>query len=158
EVQLAALVGLGRHLLVPLETGLALGLAGPGAGPDPLQLVLQALAALGVLGPLDLDSGRLGVQVGGGVALVGVGVAGVELEDPLGHVVKEVPVVGDRDDGAGVLLQVLLQPLHALGVQVVGGLVEEQQVRLGQQQAAQRDPALLAARQARHVGVGGRAA
>ena len=37
-----------------------------------------------------------------------------------------------------------LQPLHRLGVEVVGGLVEEQQVGLLQQQLAQRDPAALA--------------
>ena len=66
--------------------------------------------------------------------------------------------MGDRDDGARVLLQVLLQPLHALRVQVVGGLVEQQQVRLGQQQPAQRDPALLPAGQAGDLGVGRRAA
>jgi hypothetical protein len=39
-------------------------------------------------------------------------------------VVEEVPVVGDRHHSAGVLLQVLLQPLDALGIQVVGGLIE----------------------------------
>ena len=66
--------------------------------------------------------------------------------------------MGDRDDGARVLRQVLLEPLHALRVQVVGGLVEQQQVGLGQQQPAQRDPPLLAAGQAGDVGVGRRAA
>src|SRR5262249_42341902 len=79
EVELAVPVGLGGHLLVPLQPGPALGLAGPGTGPDPLQLVLQALTALGILGSLDLDPGRLGLQVGGVVALVGIGVAAVEL-------------------------------------------------------------------------------
>ena len=158
EVQLAVLVRLGRHLLVALQPGLALGLAGPRAGADPLQLLLQPLAPLGVLRALDLDPGRLGLQVGGVVALVGVGVAPVQLEDPLRHVVQEVPVVGDRDDGPGILLQVLLQPLHALRVQVVGGLVQQQQVRLGQQQLAQRDPAALSPGQHGHIGIRGRAA
>ena len=36
-----------------------------------------------------------------------------------------------------------LEPLHRLGVEVVGGLVEEQQVGLLEQQLAQRDPAAL---------------
>ena len=53
--------------------------------------------------------------------------------------------MGDRDDGARVLLQVLLEPEHALGVEVVGGLVEQQQIRLLQEQLGQRDPALLTA-------------
>ncbi len=77
----------------------------------------------------------------------------VELEDPAGHVIQEVPVVRDGDDRARVLLQMLLEPLHALGVQVVRRLVEQQQVRLGQQQPAQRHPALLAAGKHADLGV-----
>ncbi len=65
--------------------------------------------------------------------------------------------MGDGEHGAGVLGQVLLQPLHALGVEVVGGLVEQQQVGLLQQEPAQRDPAPLAAGEHRDVGVAGRA-
>ena len=51
----------------------------------------------------------------------------------------------DGEHGAGVLGEVLLEPLHALGVEVVRGLVEQQQVGLLQQQLAQRDAALLTA-------------
>ena len=40
----------------------------------------------------------------------------VELEDPAGDVVEEVAVVGDRDDGAGVLLQESLEPGDRLRV------------------------------------------
>ena len=46
-----------------------------------------------------------------------------------------------------------LEPFDRFGVQVVGRLVEQQHVGLGQQQAAQRDAALLAARQHADVGV-----
>ena len=66
--------------------------------------------------------------------------------------------MGDGDDGAGVLLQVLLQPRHALGVEVVGGLVEQQQVGRLEQQLAQRDAAALTTGEHRDVGVAGRAA
>src|SRR5579875_3766709 len=95
----------------------ALGLPGPRRRPDPLQFLFQPPAPLRVLGALDLEPGRLGLQVGGVVPLVRVGPAAVELQDPAGHVVQEVPVVCDRDHRARVLFQVLLQPLHALGVQ-----------------------------------------
>ena len=71
--------------------------------------------------------------------------AAVELEDPARDVVEEVAVVGHRDDGAVVLLQVPLEPRDRLGVEVVGRLVEQQQIGLAEQQAAQRDAAPLAA-------------
>ena len=66
--------------------------------------------------------------------------------------------MGDRQNRALVGGQVLLEPLHTLGVEVVGRLVEQQQVRLGQQQLAQRHPAPLTAGQMRHRLVGRRAA
>jgi hypothetical protein len=66
--------------------------------------------------------------------------------------------VGDGHDRARVLLQVLLEPEHALGVEMVGRLVKQQQVRLLQQELAQRDPAALATGQDADVRVGRRAA
>ena len=63
--------------------------------------------------------------------------AAVNFGDPFGHVVEEVPIVRDRDDGAGVALQVLLEPQHRFCVEVVGRLVEEQQVGLLEQKLAQ---------------------
>ena len=64
------------------------------------------------------------------VALEGDAPAVVELEDPPGDVVEEVAVVGDGHDRAVVVLQEALEPRHRLGVEVVGGLVEQQQVGL----------------------------
>ena len=55
--------------------------------------------------------------------------------------------MGDGDHGAGELLQELLEPFDALGIEVIRRLVEQQHVRLRQQQPAQRDAALLTARQ-----------
>ena len=66
--------------------------------------------------------------------------------------------MGDGQHGAGVGLEVALQPVHRLGVQVVGRLVEQQQVGLLQQQLAQRDPAPLAAGEHVDHGVRRRAA
>ena len=62
------------------------------------------------------------------VALPRDAVAAVELEDPSGGVVEEVAIVGDGDDGALVVVQVPFEPRHRLGVEMVRGLVEEQQV------------------------------
>jgi hypothetical protein len=44
------------------------------------------------------------------------------------------------------------EPVHGLGVEMVGRLVQQQQFRLLQQQLAQRDAALLAARQVGDLG------
>jgi hypothetical protein len=62
-----------------------------------------------------------------------------------GDVVQEALVVGDDDGAAGVGVQELLQPADGQDVQVVGGLVQQQQVgpthqHLGQQHA-QLEPA-----------------
>ena len=51
------------------------------------------------------------------------------------------------DDGALIVLQKPLEPRHRFGVEMVGRLVEQQQIGRLQQQAAQRDAAPLAARQ-----------
>ena len=142
-VDLAHPVGLGRHLLVARQPRPALGLPGLGVRADPLELALEGLGALGVLLALDLETVLLRLEVRRVVALVGVGLAAVELEDPGGHVVEEVPVVGHGQHRAGVRREVALEPLHRLGVEVVGGLVEEQQVGLLEQQLAQRDAATL---------------
>ncbi len=49
------------------------------------------------------------------------------------------------DDGPLVLLQVLLEPADALGVEVVGGLVKEKNIGLLQQQPAESDTAFFTA-------------
>ena len=84
--------------------------------------------------------------------------AAVELEDPAGHVVEEVAVVGHGDHRARILLEVPLEPGDRLGVEVVGRLVEEQHVGRLQQQAAERHAPPLAAGERRHVGVARRQA
>ena len=62
------------------------------------------------------------------------------------------------DDRTLVLLQMLLQPVDAFGVEVVGGLVQQQHVGLLQQQTAQCYATALASRQRLDVLVGRRAA
>jgi hypothetical protein len=82
----------------------------------------------------------------------------VELENPAGDVVEEVAIVGDDQNGAGIVAQMAFQPMHALGVEMVGRFVEQQQLRPVEQQLAERDAAALAAGQIVDVGVVRRAA
>ena len=136
---------LGDQLLVAGQAGLGLRAFALRVRAHPFELRGdRALAALlralflGEPGLLLLEPARV-------VALVGDALAAVELEDPAGDVVEEVAVVGDRDDRALVLGQVLLQPGDGLGVEVVGGLVQQQQVGRAQQQPAERHAPALAA-------------
>ena len=68
-------------------------------------------------------TGGLGLQIRRVVALIRIGTSAIEFEDPFGNVVQEVAIVGDRDNGSGITLEVLLEPVHALGIKVVGWLV-----------------------------------
>ncbi|GJC94463.1 hypothetical protein ColKHC_03289 [Colletotrichum higginsianum] len=109
---------------------LDLGLAGagvlerhPGGTQDGLGLGLDTLEETG------LGEGELHL----GVAELVVTTVALELEalvvdDVLADVVEEGRVVGDDDGGAGGVLEVLLEPLDVLHVQVVGGLVEKQDI------------------------------
>ena len=152
-------LGLGDQLVVGGDAGLALGLAGPRRHAGSTRARVPALRAGRVSAFSSACQARLLLlEPGGVVALPRDAAAPVELEDPAGHVVEEVAVVGDGDDRARVLLQGALQPRHRLGVEVVGRLVEQQQVGLGQQQPAQRHAAPLAAGELGDVGVGRRAA
>src|SRR5690606_3698313 len=72
EIELARLLRLGGHLLVPVEPGALLGLASLGVGPHPLEFVLESALTLGVLLAFYLQAGLLGLQVRRVVALVAV--------------------------------------------------------------------------------------
>ena len=132
----------------------------PGSGGhlDPLELALESAALGGLRLLLQLQAPLLLLEPARVVAFPGDARAAVQLQDPAGDVVEEVPVVRHGDDGARVFGEVALEPGHGFGVEVVGGLVEEEQVRPLQQNLAERDAALLAARDLGDVGVGRREA
>ncbi|MNX87325.1 hypothetical protein D3C86_1192500 [compost metagenome] len=150
QVELAVRVGrrLVDQLLEAVDAGLLFGAAGLGLLADPLQLAPDRHLA-DVLG-LGLGLFALGLeqQVLGVVAHVLGELPEVQLDHAVGHVVEEVAIVGDQDDGPGVGGQVALEPGDGLGVQVVGRLVQHQQVGLGHQGARKRYPAHLAAGEA----------
>ena len=125
-----------EQLLVGGEASLALRLPGPRGQAHPFELArerpLAGFAGLLLAAqPLELllEPARV-------VALERDAPTAIELEDPLGDVVEEVAIVGDRDDRARVLLQEPLQPVDRLGVEVVGGLVEQQQVGVAEEEPA----------------------
>ena len=64
--------------------------------------------------------------------------------------------MGDDDQSAPVGGEALLQPGHRVDVEVVGGLVEHQEVAVGHQRAGQGHPLRLPAGQRSRVGLGER--
>ena len=102
-----------------------------GLGRDVLECPGVALLALAV--------------VGGVVAAERGQPAVAEFPDPVDGRVEEGPVVRRDQQRAGALAQVVLQPLEGVEVEVVGRLVEQEQVGVRDDQAGQRRAGLLAA-------------
>ena len=132
-----------EHLLIRLQTGFALGVTCFRGHAYPFQLTFEGFAALALGLLFHGKTGGLLVEPRRVVALPRNAFATVEFEDPASHMVEEVTVVGDGDDGAFILLQVALQPLNAFSIEVVGWLVEEQDVRLLQEEPAESHTATL---------------
>ena len=134
------------HLLVSAQTGFLLGLAGLRGHPDPFQLAFQGLAPLALLLLFHGKAFGLLVQPGGIIPLPGNALAAVQFQDPAGHVVQEVTVMRNGNHRTLILLQMGFQPLDGFGIQVVGGLVQQEDIGLTQQQAAEGHPAPFTAR------------
>ena len=130
-------LALGAHRLgagqlgQPLHPRLRLlGLGGLGLEAVDEALQVGALGLLLVVGNLLLAQllGALALEVGI-AAHVQLGPAAVQVQGMGGDVVQELAVMRDQQQGARVLEQPLLQPEHRIQVQVVGRLVQQQQVR-----------------------------
>ena len=63
--------------------------------------------------------------------------------------------MGNCNHSAGVVVQEALQPGDGLGVEVVGRFVQQQHVRLGEQQAAECDTAAFTTGELRDICVPG---
>mmetsp|Transcript_5929 Transcript_5929/g.20180 ORF Transcript_5929/g.20180 Transcript_5929/m.20180 type:complete len:1091 (-) Transcript_5929:63-3335(-) len=126
-----------------------------------LALVLHALheAGLGEL-ELELGGGHVEVVLGlglllhehGEVALVAVELEVLDLEHVRAAVVEEAGVVGHHDGGHGLeRVEVVLHPRDVHHVEVVGGLVEEEDVGAHEHGAGERELHAPAAREGVHA-------
>jgi hypothetical protein len=100
----------------------------------------------------DLARRLLAAPVGPG-AVEEARAPGLELEDGRADRLQEPAVVSDHRDGGVEADERLLEPLERLDVEVVRGLVEEQQVGLGRERAGQRATRELAAGEGRQRAV-----
>ena len=71
---------------------------------------------------------------------------GVEVEHAVDGLADELDVVADDDQAALVVLEELAQPHDAVGVEVVGGLVEDHRLGVREQDAGKLDATSLTAR------------
>ena len=110
--------------------GLALGQLGQ---PDLVLLPRHEVLAVGALVLLDRADAGL--------------VVALEVEHAGDGLVEQVEVVADHEQRAPVGAHEAEQPVLGVAVEVVGGLVEEQHVAAGEQDAGDLDPSPLAARQ-----------
>ena len=151
ELQPVARLGdVGDQLIGGLNAELRLAGAGRRATPQPSEFLAdEVAAALFVGGRLPTPFGP-SQDVSGITTLVVVHLGVVHFPDPGADGVQEPAVVADHQHGDTTLLQfaqVLGQPVHRLHVEVVGRLIEHQQVVAAGQQSGQGGPPPLAARQ-----------
>ena len=71
--------------------------------------------------------------------------AAIELDDPRRQPLEERAIVRHEDDGAAILGEEGFEPGDRLDVEVIGGLVEQQQIGLADQRARQQHAALPSA-------------
>src|SRR5665647_1124145 len=121
------------HPLQHLDAGLRL--AGfRSLGLEAVDEGLQALAfvglALGVLGVEHFAHRALFFERGVG-ALVERQLAAIEMQDLVDRGIEQVAVMADDDHGAGVVRQMVFQPQRALEVEIVGRLVQQQEIGNG---------------------------
>ena len=129
------LPGLGGLGLEAVDEGLQVGALD-------LFLLVRDLLLAKVLGTLALEAGV--------IADIKLRTAVVQMKDVACHAVEELAVVADQHQHAGVFQQPLLQPQHRVQVEVVGGLVEQQQVAGRHQRARQIEPGAPAAGKSGH--------
>ncbi|RMS04166.1 hypothetical protein ALP75_200190 [Pseudomonas syringae pv. actinidiae] len=84
-------------------------------------LLLVGLLLLGQTFCASAFKGAVAPAIEGDLALLDVG-------DVIDHRIEKVPVVGNQQQGAGIALEPVLEPQNGVEVQVVGGLIEQQQV------------------------------
>ena len=129
---------------------LRLGHIGREAAYELLQLLAFLLSLHALV--LSLAQGQLTGLVPEGVVTREYGhLAKVDVHGLCRDGIEEVTVVAHHEDALLQRAQVLLQPLHGVQVEVVGGLVEQQVVGMAEQCLGQHDAHLLVVREFRHL-------
>ena len=75
-----------------------------------------------------------------GVVAAGVErqLAALQMQDEFAASVEQIAVMADDQHGAAIALEEILQPQHAFEIEIVGGLVQQQQIGRREQDRRQR--------------------
>ena len=65
--------------------------------------------------------------------------------DQIDHTVQEGNIMADQDKGIFIIVQITFQPFNMLCIQIVGGLIQEKNIRFLQQKLAQQNLGTLPA-------------
>lgn len=150
---LTPLTALMAHLLQCAHTAFVTSTARLDTLTDPGLFLSQFLVEFGVFLGLDIHLMLLLSLVGRVIARVTPETATVQLQNLGREALQESPVVGDEQYGAREGRDLLFQPGDGIEIQMVGRLIEQQQVRVGHQRTRQRDTTTPAAGQVFHHGV-----
>src|SRR5258705_494528 len=113
---------------------------------DPDFLLREDLVELALVHHLGFEFFDLLLLIGAVVARIRAQVSAVELDDPQRDRIEEAPVVRDEQHAAGKGKQRLFQPFDRGEIEMVGRLVEEEQIGCHDERARQRHALLQAAR------------
>ena len=69
------------------------------------------------------------------------------------HAVQEVPIVRDHHDSRRSCVEHAFEPANGIDVQMVGGLIQQQDIRVGKERLRQKHPQLVAGRDIGHRAV-----
>ena len=130
--------GLCLHLGNPVDPALLLGAPRLSTLGQPCQFPTQLVTLMGGRGFLDVDERRLALQVLLIAPFKRQDAMLIQFYDACADGIEEVPVVRYQQQSARRVGELVLQPLHRVGVEMVGGLVEDQQIGLRHQRSGDR--------------------
>jgi outer membrane receptor protein involved in Fe transport len=143
---------LAEQLAGALDAGLRLRATRLGASAQPRHLLGNPLLAFVFAGLLVLEVDELLLEVRLVVAGVAdeatgltVGDVRLDLDDAVDEAVEERAVVRDEEQRGVARVELVFEPFDRLGVEVVGGLVEHEEVGVGEERARDGDAFALAA-------------
>ena len=113
----------------------------------PIQLLAQQVVRPLHIGVNRLDTLLTFLQVIAIIAFIGIDLLSINLQDLATHPIQEIAIMRHHQDTDRRTAQVILQPFRHLQIQVVGRLIQDDQLRVGDQDIRQGHPLQLPTRE-----------